>query len=231
MDHKVIHAKANHTQVSVSVAEHRGNWALFFFLIVVSELPSGRQLAVAASASGHSAVTKGFQLCSAGPLRGAPVCPCTQRSHCYSPADSYEPAVTAPRYTLVGNFKQTSSKAAWFTPRNTQESVNVPLCDCALCHTLAPATRCQLYNWWLFSVFVWTWVTYSEAHTQTSTHVWLINDPWCRGGYVLAEIITVYSFTVLCFTAALFEECLVTRHACAGHIRREFTLSAWDACQ
>lgn len=25
------------------------------------------------------------------------------------------------------------------------------------------------------------------------------------------------SFTVLCFTDALFEQCLVTRHACAGH--------------
>lgn len=38
-----------------------------------------------------------------------------------------KPAVTAPHYTLVGNFKQTSSKAEWFTLRNSQESVNVLL--------------------------------------------------------------------------------------------------------
>ena len=30
------------------------------------------------------------------------------------------------------------------------------------------------------------------------------------------------SFTVLCFAAALFEECLVTRRACAGHTSHEF---------
>lgn len=38
-----------------------------------------------------------------------------------------------------------------------------------------------------------------------------------------AEIITVYSFTGLCVTAALFEECLVTWHASVGHAIHEFT--------
>lgn len=62
-----------------------------------------------------------------------------------------------------------------------------------------------------------------QRNTQTSTHDRLIHDLWCRGGDVWAEIITVYSFAGLCFTGALFEECPVTWHACAGHIRHEFT--------
>jgi len=40
---------------------------------------------------------------------------------------------------------------------------------------------------------------------------------------VLAEIITVYSFAGVRFTGALFEEFLVTWHACASHRSREFT--------
>lgn len=40
---------------------------------------------------------------------------------------------------------------------------------------------------------------------------------------MLTEIIRVYSFTALCFTGALFEECPVTWHACAGHASHEFT--------
>lgn len=82
-----------------------------FLCECVLELPSGRQLAVSAPASGHSAVTKGFQLCSVGPIPRGPVCPSTQRSHCYRPWRLSKPAVTARCYTLVGNFKQTSSKA------------------------------------------------------------------------------------------------------------------------
>lgn len=61
-----------------------------------------------APAPGHSAVTKGFQLGGIGPHWGAPGAPAhrgaTVRTLCV-------PAVTAPCYTHVGNFKQTSSKA------------------------------------------------------------------------------------------------------------------------
>lgn len=89
--------------------------------------PSGRQPAVRAPASGHSAVTKGFQLCGVGRgTEGPRVPPCTQRSHCCNPRRLSEPAATAPCCTLVGNFEQTSSKAGRVPLRNTRGSVNVP---------------------------------------------------------------------------------------------------------
>ena len=105
---------------------------LLFFLAV--ELPSGRQL----PASGHSAVTKGFQLCRAGPQEG----PCTQRSHCYNPrASSHSSMLHTCGEFQANKFK---SRVVYFLG-NTQGVLDVPLALCASRHT--PGTRCQLHNW------------------------------------------------------------------------------------
>lgn len=95
---------ASHTQVSVSVAEHR---ELSSFSIL--ELSSGRQLAGSTPASGCSAVSKGFQLCNVGGSEG-PCVPLHTEEPLLQPRRLCKPVVTAPCYTLVGNFKQTSSK-------------------------------------------------------------------------------------------------------------------------
>ena len=145
--------------------------------------------------------------------------PCTQRSHCCSPGVSCEPAVTAQCCTLVGNFKQTSSKAGRFTLRNTQEAVNVPraLWKWATVLYMRPSGPHwnQPHSWWLFRVFVRSPRVFRGA----------LVDKWSP---VLGRVHVGWdnhclnSFTVLCFAAALFEECPVTRRACAGHTSHEF---------
>lgn len=127
-----------------------------------------------------------------------------------------KPAVVAPHYTYVGNFTQTSSKAVRFTPRNTGQSVNVPANGTAYWVTLwAPGNICTAGA---CSVCLFGHEIPIQSNTCAHTHDWLIHGTRCEGGYVLAEIITVYSFT-----GALFKECLVTWHASVGHISHEFT--------
>lgn len=114
---------ASHTQVSVSVAETRGKLSSFSFFLVVLflELPSGRQLAALAcphppthAPSGPLAVQlslKDSSCAVVGPRRGGPRVPLRTEEPLLEPRRLCKPAVTAPCYTLVGNFEQTSSKA------------------------------------------------------------------------------------------------------------------------
>lgn len=95
----------------------------------------------------------------------AVLCPCTQRSHCYNPRED-KPAVTAPCYTLLGNFKQTSSRGGWFSVRRPCAHSRVSGTKCQLC------SRCQFLPVWQ----VVTWVC-PFGGTQTHTLYWLTNDP------------------------------------------------------
>lgn len=148
------------------------------FSFVVLQLGTGRQLAGSAPASGHSAVTKRFQLCSVGPHWGALVCPCIQRNHCYSPGDSVNQQSQLHVTHLWGISSKQVQRQGGLPLRNTLGGCRCPpgIVYYALCHTRGLGNKVpavQLVT--VLCVFVWTWVTYSEEHTDL--HSWLV-DSW-----------------------------------------------------
>ena len=85
---------------------------MLFFVVGLS---SGRNLALSATPLAIQLSLKDSSCAVLDCTEGGPV-PLHTEEHCYNPGDS-EPAVTAPCYTVVGNLRQTSSKAGWETLR------------------------------------------------------------------------------------------------------------------
>lgn len=192
----------SHTQVSVSNAEEI-ELSLFFFCLW---LPSGRQLAL--SATGHSAVTKGFQLCSAG-LEGPLLVP-------FPSLHTEEPLLKPQRLSKASSHSSTLHTCGEFQANKFKDRVVVyPEKHSGVCKRFSGIALYALCP------------NFGPGNKVPPVQLVGLTSTRCRGreAHILAEMITVYSFTALGVSAALCKEWL-----CGMHAQVTYRFSVLDTC-